>query len=147
MYLRIPLTTKQKPISCFKRHHLLWLYHSTSILTSCIWTLNWQGHQYVEIYFQIRFHKKEDLLGWLLSLIYTKKKLTLFHASADAKIFSKSWTPPPPQKLLRNTQIHFFFLTASTAQMAKTEEFMFQNVAYRLTGYKTGGCLFIIDNF
>ena len=25
MYLRIPTTTKQKPLSCFKRHHLLWL--------------------------------------------------------------------------------------------------------------------------
>ena len=32
-----------------------------------------------------------------------------------------------PQKLPRKTQIHFFFLTASSAQ---TEEFMFQNVAY-----------------
>ena len=40
--------------------------------------------------------------------------------------------------LLRNTQIHFFFLTASTAQMAQTEEFMFQNVAYGPTVYKTG---------
>jgi len=43
-----------------------------------------------------------------------------------------------PQKLLRKTQIHFFFLTASTAQMAQTEEFMFQNVAYRPTVYRTG---------
>ena len=32
-----------------------------------------------------------------------------------------------PQKLLRIPQIHFFPLTALTAQ---TEEFMFQNVAY-----------------
>ena len=31
-----------------------------------------------------------------------------------------------------------FFLTASTAQMALTEEFMFQNVAYRPTVYRTG---------
>ena len=31
-----------------------------------------------------------------------------------------------------------FSLTASTAQMAKTEEFMFQNVAYRPTAYRTG---------
>ena len=29
----------------------------------------------------------------------------------------------------------FFPLTASTAQMAQTEEFMFQNVAYRPTVY------------
>jgi hypothetical protein len=32
--------------------------------------------------------------------------------------------------LLRIPQIHFFPLTASTAQMAQTEEIMFQNVAY-----------------
>jgi hypothetical protein len=50
---------------------------------------------------------------------------------------TKSWKNHP-QKLLRKTQIHFFFLTASTAQMAQTEEFMFQNVAYRPTVYRTG---------
>ena len=44
-----------------------------------------------------------------------------------------------PQKLLRKTQIHFFPLTAWAAQTAKTEEFMFQNVAYRPTVYKTWG--------
>ena len=37
--------------------------------------------------------------------------------------------------MLRKTQIHFFFLAAQTAQ---TEEFMFQNVAYRPTVYRTG---------
>jgi hypothetical protein len=50
---------------------------------------------------------------------------------------SKSWKNHP-QKLLRKTQIHFFPLTASTAQMAQTEEFMFQNVAYIPTVYRTG---------
>ena len=50
---------------------------------------------------------------------------------------SKSWKNHP-QKLLRKTQIHFFSLTASTAQMAQTEEFMFQNAAYRPTVYRTG---------
>ena len=44
----------------------------------------------------------------------------------------------PPQKLLRIPLIHFFSLTASTAQMAQTEEFMFQNVAYIPTVYRTG---------
>ena len=43
-----------------------------------------------------------------------------------------------PQKLLRKTQINFFFLTAWAAQMAQTEEFMFQNMAYRTTVYRTG---------
>ena len=52
-------------------------------------------------------------------------------------LLTKSWKNHP-QKLLRKTQIHFFFLTASTAQMAQTEEFMFQIVACRPTVYKTG---------
>ena len=51
---------------------------------------------------------------------------------------SKSWKNHP-QKLLSIPQIHFFPLTASTAQMAQTEEFMFQNVTYRPTVYRTGG--------
>ena len=50
---------------------------------------------------------------------------------------SKSWKNHP-QKLLRIPQIHFFSLTASTAQMAQTEEIMFQNVAYWPTVYRTG---------
>ena len=50
---------------------------------------------------------------------------------------TKSWKNHP-QKLLRKTQIHFFFLTASSAQMAQTEEVMFQNVVYRPTVYRTG---------
>ena len=65
--------------------------------------------------------------------------MELFHA--HAKIFleylflpTKSWKNYP-QKLLRTPQIHFFFLTAQTAQ---TEEFRFQNVAYWLTVYRTG---------
>ena len=43
-----------------------------------------------------------------------------------------------PQKLLRIPQIHFFSLTALTAQTAQTQEFMFQNVAYWPTVYRTG---------
>ena len=42
------------------------------------------------------------------------------------------------KKLLRIPQIHFFFLTALTAQTAKTEEFLFQNVAYRLMYIELG---------
>ena len=51
--------------------------------------------------------------------------------------FYTSWKSHP-QKLLRIPQIHFFSPTASTAQMAQTEEIMFQNVAYWLTVYRTG---------
>jgi hypothetical protein len=50
---------------------------------------------------------------------------------------SKSWKNHP-QKLLRKTQIHFFSLLPWAAQTAKTEEFMFQIVAYRPTVYRTG---------
>ena len=63
--------------------------------------------------------------------------------SANATIFSKknlltkSWKNNP-EKLLRKTQIHFFFLTAWAAQTTPTEEFMFQNMAYRPTVYRTG---------
>ena len=66
--------------------------------------------------------------------------------SADATTFlkyffflfpTKSWKNQP-QKLVRKTQIHFFRLTASTAQMAQTEEFIFHNVAYRPIVYRTG---------
>ena len=66
--------------------------------------------------------------------------------SADATIFlkkfkfflpTKSWKNHP-QKLLRKTQIHFFSLLPWAAQMAQREEFMFQNVTYRPTVYKTG---------
>ena len=39
MYLRIPTTTKQSLLSCFKRLPLLWL------IPVVIWTLNWQGQQ------------------------------------------------------------------------------------------------------
>jgi hypothetical protein len=45
-------------------------------------------------------------------------------------LITKSWKNYP-QKLLRIPRIHFFSLTAQTAQ---TEEFMFQNVAYWPTG-------------
>ena len=41
------------------------------------------------------------------------------------------------QKLLRIPQIHFFPLLPWAAKTAPTEEFVFQNVAYRPTVYKT----------
>ena len=46
--------------------------------------------------------------------------------------------------LLRKTQVHFFFFLPWAAKMTQTEEFMFQNVAYRPTEYKTEtGCLIV----
>ena len=38
---------------------------------------------------------------------------------------------------LVETQIHFYFLNAWAAQTAQTEEFLFPNVAYRPTVYRT----------
>ena len=61
----------------------------------------------------------------LLLVQYTKKE--------EKKIFFNH-----PQKLLRKTQIHFFSLLPWAQWAAQTEEFMFQNVAYRPTVYKTG---------
>jgi hypothetical protein len=43
-----------------------------------------------------------------------------------------------PQKLLRKTQIHFFPYCPELPKTAQTEEFRFQNVAYRPTVYRTG---------
>ena len=58
-------------------------------------------------------------------------------SSADAKIFKKNKLflghkklKKPPSKILK----YFWF------QNGSTEEFMFQNVAYRPTVYKTGQC-------
>ena len=62
---------------------------------------------------------------------------TIFSKSFYIFLPTKSWKTHP-QKLLRKTQIHFFFLTALTVQTTQTEEFMFQNVAYRPTVYRTG---------
>ena len=44
----------------------------------------------------------------------------------------------PPSKVAQKNSNPLFSLTASTAQMAQTEEFIFQNVAYRPTVYRTG---------
>ena len=50
---------------------------------------------------------------------------------------TKSWKNHP-KKLLRKTQIHFFFLTVWAAKTTQTEEFMLQNVISRPTVYRTG---------
>ena len=44
----------------------------------------------------------------------------------------------PTSKVAQNSSNPLFFLTALTAQTAQTEEFLFQNVAYWLTVYRTG---------
>ena len=65
--------------------------------------------------------------------------------SADATIFldilkkkmsTRSWKNQP-QMLVRNTQFFSSLLLAWAAQMTQTEEFIFQNMAYRPTVYKT----------
>ena len=57
-----------------------------------------------------------------------------FHCQKKIFLAVKSWKKHP-QKLLRKTQIYFFFfLLPWAAQTTQTEEFMFQNVAYRPTG-------------
>ena len=59
---------------------------------------------------------------------------------------TKSWKNHP-QKFLRIPQIHLFFLTALTAQTAQTEKFMFQNVAFRPTAYRTGSNTFPLPSW
>ena len=62
--------------------------------------------------------------------------------NADAKIFSNFFAhkklKKPPSKVAQNSSNPLFFLTALTDQTAQTEEFLFQNVDYWLTVYRTG---------
>ena len=44
----------------------------------------------------------------------------------------------PPSEVAQKNSNSFFSLTASTAQIAQTAKFMFQNMAYRPTVYRTG---------
>ena len=59
----------------------------------------------------------------------------IFSTFGGQKKYQKNFCPQKvekkhPQKLLRIPQIHFFLLTALTAQKIQTEEFLFQTVAY-----------------
>ena len=45
---------------------------------------------------------------------------------------------PPSKVAQKNSNPLFFPLLPAQAQMAQTEEFMFQNTAYRPTVYRTG---------
>ena len=65
---------------------------------------------------------------WKLSTMFSKK----IHFFALKKL------KKTPSKVAQKNSNPLFFLTASTAQMAQSEEFMFQNVAYRPTVYRTG---------
>ena len=63
--------------------------------------------------------------------------------SADATMFSKTICQQKVEKNILKScseklKSTFFFLLPWSAQKAQTEEFTFQNVAYRPTGYKTG---------
>ena len=62
---------------------------------------------------------------------------------ADATMFKKKKIAhkklkKPPSKVAQKNSNPLFFLIALTAQTTQTEEFLFQNVAYRLTVYRTG---------
>ena len=48
-----------------------------------------------------------------------------------------------PSKVAQKNSNPLFSLAASTAQIAQTEEFTFQNVAYRPTVYRTGVLVFV----
>ena len=70
-------------------------------------------------------------------LVFSEDPTIAFRFFKPHVLTSQSWKNHP-QKLLRKPQIHFFSLTALTAQTTQTEEFMFQNVAYRPTVHRTG---------
>ena len=54
------------------------------------------------------------------------------------KFFCPQKLKKTPLKVTQKNSNPLSFLTASSAQVAQTEEFMFQNVAYRPTVYRTG---------
>ena len=88
------------------------------------------------LFFQIFMGKKNSIFfikQWCLCnfLVQTLQKIL------KSFLPTKSWKNHP-QKLLRKTHIRLFFLTAWAAQTVQIEEFMFQNVAYRPTVYRTG---------
>ena len=63
--------------------------------------------------------------------------------SADATMFSKKnfahkKLKKPPSKVTQKYITFFSSLLPWAAQTAQTEEFMYQNVAYRPTVYRTG---------
>ena len=59
--------------------------------------------------------------------------------SGDAKIFfAHKKLKKSLSKVAQKNSNPLFSLTALTAKTAQTEEFMFQNVAYRPTVYRTG---------
>ena len=70
---------------------------------------------------------------WKLSTMFSKK--IIFFAFKKLK--------KTPSKVAQKNSNPLFSLTASTAQMAQTKEFMFQNVAYRPTVYRTGDATLI----
>ena len=63
--------------------------------------------------------------------IFFIRKIKLFFAHKKLK-------KPPSKVAQKNSNPLFFPLLPAQAQMAQTEEFMFQNMAYRPTVYRTG---------
>ena len=86
-------------------------------------------------------------LGWqpiFSKKVYKSFLMQLFSAVARIFLLIFLFFSPQkvkkkhPKKLHRNTQIYLFSLTAWASQTAKTKGFMFQNVAYKPTVYRTG---------
>ena len=64
--------------------------------------------------------------------------MQLFSAVAKNFLWFFFARKKPPLKVAQKNSNPLFSLTALTAQKAQTEEFMFQNVAYWPTVYRTG---------
>ena len=75
---------------------------------------------------QAKAWQRSTLVGVNLTILDPTIVLFVLFVCFDHQKLKKNH----PQKLLRIPQIHFFSLTALTAETAQTEEFMFQNVAY-----------------
>ena len=63
---------------------------------------------------------------------------TMFKKEILSFFFVHKKLKQPPSKVAQKNSDPLFSLTAWAAQTAQTEEFMFQNVAFRPTVYRTG---------
>ena len=118
---------------CHSQCYRQWLFKAPRCITLKIeiWAV-----AYFFNFFKLFLKKTTKFIKYILCN-FSMRMLKCFLKKFKFFLPTKSWKNHP-QKLLRITQIHFFFLTAWAAQTAQTEEFMFRNVVYRPTVYRTG---------
>ena len=88
--------------------------------------------------FFLTFSKQSKKIIKAILCNFSMRLLECFLNILKKNFALKKLKKTPSKVAQKNSNPLFFLLTASTAQMAQTEEFMFENVAYRPTVYRTG---------